>query len=68
MSPRKNFGEPWEVFEMVRGQPAQVPAWLMMAMGGDRQPMNEPQKGLLESLGRSLRRLRENPSRCQDGS
>ena len=41
LSPRRAFGEPWEVSEMAPGEPEQVPGWLMMAMGGVGQPTSD---------------------------
>ena len=51
VSPRRAFGEPWEVSGMAPGGPERVPGWLMLAMGGVGQPTNEPQEGLWKALG-----------------
>ena len=41
MSPRRAFGEAWEVSGMAPEGLERVPGWLMMAMGGVGQPIDD---------------------------
>ena len=41
VSPRRAFGEPWEVSGMATGWPEQVPGLVMMAMGRAGQPTSD---------------------------
>ena len=41
LSPKRAFGEPWEVSGMATGWPEQVPGLVMIAMGGVGQPTSD---------------------------
>ena len=51
LSPKRAFGEPWEVSGMATGWPEQVPGLVMMAMGGAGQPTSDLSVRFLMFLG-----------------